>query len=431
MTSVVARLRSLAAKPLPRNVGWAHTLGSLLLFYLALQGITGILLALYYSPSLEHANASLAFVREELFLGLLVFNVHRYGADFVLVVAGLHLLRCFFGATYKAPRQALWCSGLVLLFLLFLFPLTGMLLPYDQKGYWATTVVLNMLADVPMVGDALKDLLTGGAGIGGVTLSRFFILHVCVLPLALVALTGFHLRELQRTGSAGPVTGAAEPYHPFYPGQAARDVLGAAAGVLVLGVVATLGAFEDTGPANPSGDSFVPHPEWYFLPLYGLLRVLPAGWQQLGSFYLPAALCGFGLLLPYLDRGPERRFARRKLLNLGAVALIGTAAVLGSSGAKGLSVQRAATVPAARTDDPVARGRSVFEEMECQSCHLVDGMGEAYGPDLTHVARRVRDDYLEPFLRNPARLYPAAEMSPFDGSNEELQALLAYLRSLE
>ena len=109
----------------------------------------------------------------------------------------------------------------------------------------------------------------------------------------------------------------------------------------------------------------------------------------------------------------------------------GTAATLGASGAKGLSAQRAVTLPAALEDDPMSRGRTVFEEMECQSCHLVDGVGEAYGPDLTHVAGRVRDDYLEPFLRNPARLYPAAEMSPFDGSNEELRALLAYLRSLE
>jgi len=431
MTSVAARLRSFAAKPLPRNVGWAHTLGSLLLFYLALQGITGILLSLYYSPSLEHANASLAFVREELFLGLLVFNVHRYGADFVLVVALLHILRCFFGATYKAPRRLLWCSGLVLLPLLVLFPLTGMLLPFDQKGYWATTVVLNMLADVPLVGDALKDLLTGGAGIGGVALSRFFILHVCVLPLALVTLAGFHLRELQRTGSAGPAAGAAEPYRPFYPGQAARDVLVVAVGALALAWVATVASFDDTGPANPGDDSFVPYPEWYFLPLYGLLRVLPAGWQQLGSFYLPAALFGLGLLLPYLDRGPERRFTQRKLLNIGAVLFIATAATLGASGAKGLSAQRAVTLPAALEDDPISRGRTVFEEMECQSCHLVDGVGEAYGPDLTHVAGRVRDDYLEPFLRNPARLYPAAEMSPFDGSNEELRALLAYLRSLE
>ena len=127
MCSPLTALRKFARKPLPRNVGWAHTLGSLLLFYLVLQGVTGLLLALYYNPSPEHARASLSYVRGELTLGGLVYGLHRHGAGFVLVIAVLHVVRGYFSAAYKAPRGWLWSSGVLLGCLLLAFPFTGVL----------------------------------------------------------------------------------------------------------------------------------------------------------------------------------------------------------------------------------------------------------------------------------------------------------------
>ena len=168
------RIRAFLGKLLPRNVSWLHTLGGLLLLYLVLQLVTGILLALYYSPSPDQAYASVRYIREELSFGWIVYSLHRCGSSFVLVTAFLHFARSYFLASYKKPRELLWCSGILLGLLLTLFAFSGQLLPYDQRGYWAAVVGIQIAASAPLVGDAVDGLLTGGFGdIGATTLSRF------------------------------------------------------------------------------------------------------------------------------------------------------------------------------------------------------------------------------------------------------------------
>lgn len=428
-------LRSLLSKPLPPNVGWLQTLGSLLLFYLLLQVVTGTLLAFYYSPSPENALASVEYVRGQVPLGGLVHGLHHHGSAFVLCAAALHMLRVFFTAAYKRPRRLLWWSGVLILGLLLAFPFTGVFLPYDQKGYWATIVALNMLGDIPQVGDQLRTLLTGGGeGLGTVTLSRFFILHVFVLPATLLVLIVFHLKRLQEVGSAGPAAETEPPLvqRTFFPHQVAKDTLVALLGAGALYLAATRIPFEEPQALNLADQSFVPYPEWYFLPHYGLLRALPGGYQQIATVYVPAGLLLILLLLPLVDLGRERRFARRKLLNAMAVLLMASTAGLGVSGFLGLREHRGEEgVMQGENLDPVAEGKRVYEEYECMECHVLDGEGELVGPDLTNVASRVKDSYLEPFLRDPASMYPDSEMPAFDGDEEELQHLMAYLRSLE
>jgi len=157
-------VRAFLDKPVPRNVGWLHTLGSLLVVYLVFQTVTGILLGLYYTPSPEGAYQSVQHVREGLFLGGFLLRLHRWGAGFVLVTAFLHLARSYFLAAYKAPRELLWLTGLLLGVLLVLFAFTGQLLPYDQHGYWATVVGVRIAGSPPLVGGFVERLLTGGYG---------------------------------------------------------------------------------------------------------------------------------------------------------------------------------------------------------------------------------------------------------------------------
>lgn len=425
------KISAFLSKPLPRNVAWLHTLGSLLLVYLLFQFLTGILLGFYYSPSPDSAYASTRYVRDELFLGRFVYQLHRYGAGFLMVTLFLHLARSYFLAAYKSPRELLWLSGLLLGILLTLFAFTGQLLPYDQRGYWATVVGIRIASAAPGLGDTVRELLTGGYGdIGATTLSRFYILHVCVFPLALGGLLALHLGILQKTGSAGPVDGPPEPIRPFYPSQALKDVLVAAGGALALFLVAGLLTAGDSGPANPASGDFVPRPEWFFLSHYEILRYLPGDWQILGTFVLPNALLAILVLLPFVDRGRERSPRRRRFATA-AGALVCLAIV-------GLTVKGIVTAPPAHAGergeaslDPIEHGRMLFTEKKCSVCHTIAGSGGTKGPDLTHIARRIRPDYLPEWIRNPRNFEPTTEMPSFEGSDQELQAVVQYLLTLD
>jgi len=422
------RMSALLNKPIPRNVSWWHTLGSLLLLYLGFQALTGVLLGLYYSPSSHDAYDSVQFIDNELFLGRFIHHLHRFGAGFILLTAFLHMVRSYLLGAYKAPRELMWISGVVLLMILTAFAFTGQLLPYDQRGYWATVVGIQIAASPPVVGKMVRDLLTGGYGdIGTVTLARFYIMHVCVLPLITAGLIAVHLSMLRKVGSAGPTSGSGEPYRSFHPYQTYKDALVALAGTAALCLIAATWTPAETGPADPTNSSFVPRPEWYFLAHYQLLKYLPAGWQIGGTVVLPTIVLALLLLLPFLDRNPKRAF-RRRWVALVAGGL-GCAAVVVLTG-----LGLAGTPPiegAESRQDPVAHGKTLFDEKKCIQCHTIGGEGGEKGPDLSHVGRRLRRDYLADWIRSPQRFKPATEMPAFEGSAEELQAIVDYLMSLD
>ncbi len=414
-------------KPLPRNVSWLHTLGSLLLFYLVLQAITGVLLGLYYSGSPDQAYASVHYIRNELRFGALVHSLHKHGAGFILVTAVLHLARSYFLAAYRRPRELVWWSGLLLVLVLALFAFTGQLLPWDQRGYWATVVGIRIASSTPLVADATEQLLTGGYGdIGATTLSRFLILHVCVLPVALFALVGLHLKLLQKSGSAGPLSGSPEPLHAFFPRQAFKDLIVSAGGALVLFLVAWFFPFGDSGPAAPDATGFVPRPEWYFYAHYELLRMLPAGLQGLGTWLLPGVVLGGLFALPLIDRGEDRAFGKRRLLTV-----LGLGVAIGAVGLTitGFVAEAHEEAPAVESSDKT--GSELFVQHKCIKCHTIDSNGGDKGPNLSHVASRLRPGYLKPWIRNPRKFKPDSEMPSFEGSEQELAVLTAYLQSLK
>ena len=428
----VASLRTFLGKPVPANVSWLHTLGSLLIVYLVFQAVTGVLLAFYYSPSPENAYKSVRYIQEELTFGRLIHALHRCGASFILVTAFLHFLRSYFMASWRSPRELVWITGLVLGILLTLFAFTGALLPYDQKGYWATVVGINIASGAPGAGDVVKDLLTGGfGGLGSVTLSRFFILHVSVLPLIFAAAVVMHLKTLQKVGSAGPLSGVPGDRQPFFPRQAFKDVVMAGIGSLALVLVSLLVTFTETGPASSQAGSFVPRPEWYFMGHYELLRLLPPGLQMIGTFVLPNALLGLLFALPFISRGPDRRFSARKMstiLGAAAVTLLVALTVMGMASVEEAPQDGEAMID---TGDPLGGGRELFHRKECSNCHRIAGQGGTDGPDLSHVGNRLRPDYLESWIRNPRLISSKTLMPAFEGSEPELRSVVTYLLSLK
>ncbi len=187
---------ALFARHIPEAKGpaaWLYTLGSAALFIFVVQVITGSLLAMNYVPSPDHAYDSVRFINEQVLLGRFVRGLHHWGATFMVVVVSLHLLRVFFMGAYKYPREATWLVGVVLFLLVMGFSFTGYLLPWDQKAYWATTVGVNIAGQTPVIGPAIAKVLKGGDELGATTLTRFYALHVLILPILAGLFIGAHL----------------------------------------------------------------------------------------------------------------------------------------------------------------------------------------------------------------------------------------------
>lgn len=186
------------------KVNWFYTLGSATLFVGMIQGITGILLTLYYVPTPDHAYDTVMFITYELPAGWLIRGLHHYGASAMVVLTVLHMVRVIIYGAYKFPREMTWITGVVLLLIVLGFGFTGYLLPWDQKAYWATIVGTRIAGTPPVIGDFILRVIRGGTELSEVTLARFFGVHVWVLPASLMALLSVHLYLIIRNGISAP-----------------------------------------------------------------------------------------------------------------------------------------------------------------------------------------------------------------------------------
>ena len=186
------------------KVNWAYTLGSATLFAVAIQFVTGILLTIYYVPEPAQAYASVSYITNELPFGWLIRGLHHWGASAMVILAGLHMIRVVLMGAYKFPREVTWFTGLGLLAVTLAFGFTGYLLPWDQKAYWATTVGTRMLEVTPVIGDWLLRFARGGEELSAVTLTRFYGMHIWVLPAVLLLLVGIHMFLVVRIGISAP-----------------------------------------------------------------------------------------------------------------------------------------------------------------------------------------------------------------------------------
>jgi quinol-cytochrome oxidoreductase complex cytochrome b subunit len=213
-SGLVGGMKYFLFRKVPRDASWFHTLGSATLTAFIVQAVTGVILAFYYKPDPNSAYASIERITNDLTLGWLVRGMHRWGASVFIILMFLHMARVFLFGAYKYPRELNWILGVLLLVLGMLEGFTGYLLPWDQTAYWATVVGINLNATAPFLGPFLAQFLQGGAAIGEDTLSKFYSLHMLVLPGAIMGLIGLHLYLVVRLGITSP---------PWSPEAAGRD----------------------------------------------------------------------------------------------------------------------------------------------------------------------------------------------------------------
>jgi menaquinol-cytochrome c reductase cytochrome b subunit len=203
-TSIAGAVRWTFFRKVPKGTNWFYTLGSATLFAFLSQAVTGVFLAMYYVPSATEAYESTRRITNEIFLGELVRGMHKWGATVMVVLIFLHMARVFFFGAYKYPRELNWVIGFVLLILTLVMALTGYLLPFDQRSYWATIVAVNITANGPLVGPFLGDFMRGGAEFNATTLARFYSIHMLIVPGAIVALITAHIYLVTKLGTTAP-----------------------------------------------------------------------------------------------------------------------------------------------------------------------------------------------------------------------------------
>jgi ubiquinol-cytochrome c reductase cytochrome b subunit len=415
--------------PIPGGASWFYVLGATLAFIFLLQMATGIFLALYYAPTPDHAYASVKFIQEEAAFGSFVRGMHHWGASAMMVIVALHMLRVFVFGAYKKPREAVWLLGVGLITLVGGFAFTGYLLPWDQKAYWATVVGTNVAGTVPVIGGLLLRIVRGGEELGALALSRFFAIHTYILPWTLALVAGAHIFLLERAG-AGGIWNASErvPYRsePLFPNQLFRDSIFMLIIFLSVATLAVLFPAPLEPQADPTDSTYNPRPEWYFYFVFQMLRIFEGRFEIVGTVVIPAVTVMLLLLVPFLDRRPERNPGKRPFMMAAASFFVVTVLALTVAGARAPMV----LVPAVTAESVIA-GRAVYAKSGCAACHSIHGKGGTIAPDLTHVGSRRDTAWLTKLLTDPKSVNPGTIMPKPDITDQERKDLVAYLMSLK
>lgn len=318
---IMARLQSLEV--LRNALPWTGVSGLVALVLVALLFISGVAMTFYYSPAPGAAYDSVDYAQFSVPFGDLIRGVHFYAWNLLLVVIGVHLAWAFVVGAYKAPWQMVWVSGVLVMLLVPAFIVTGDLLPWNQRGYWSTQVRLSIVASVPLVGDFLARLLRGGSHIGIVTLTRFYVLHILVLPCLFVFLLAIHFYCVGRQVRSAPPAGDGRDRGtiPCLPDLIHRWLALLLTVTVVLGLVAWQYPVPLGDPADPTDTSYMPKPEWWVLFLNQLVTTLKGPLMVCGTVLIPGGLVGLLIALPFLDRAPECHPARRKKAMLAAAVI--------------------------------------------------------------------------------------------------------------
>jgi quinol-cytochrome oxidoreductase complex cytochrome b subunit len=295
---------------------WSRFFGALLLVLLILLFLSGAFLSLNYSPIPGAAYDSVDYVLFNLPFGAVVKGIHHYAWNLVLIVMGLHLMRAFVLGAYKAPRQLVWVSGVLIMLIVPLLIITGDLLPWDQKGYWSTQVRLSIIRSVPVFGDLFVRLLQGGTLTGIVALTRFYILHILFLPGILLFLLAVHFHLIAHRGLSEPLSDSSSSRLkiPFLPDMVNRWLVLFLLVTIILGFISWYWPPPLGDPADPTDSTYVPKPEWWVLFLNQLVAIFKGPLTVIGSAVIPGLLAGLLIALPFLDRSSERNIPKRKLL---------------------------------------------------------------------------------------------------------------------
>lgn len=461
-TGIHSLLHEALDEPIPGGAAWAYVFGSGLLFLFVSQVITGICLALYYVPSADHAHTIVSYIVKEVTAGSFIRSIHAYGSSGIIILLVLHIGQTIVYGSYKGRRELLWLSGCILLALMLGMAFTGYLLPWDEKAYFASAVGTNLIGEVPFIGLPLQHLVRGGDQMGTLTVSRFYVLHVFVLPALLIGFIAAHVFFFRKAGAAGPIK--EDPVHsklpavPFYPRQVIIDAVFALVLIGILAVIAIRLPMTLGPAANPADTSFLPRPEWYYRPAFQWLKYLSGRWSLIGGIILPAVLALIFAGVPFLDRSLERRPWRRPvvvgsfLLFLVVYTSLGVASYRDDYKDPGVAAQMrkqdedeksfmrkpfvpepmagSASAALASADPTVLKGQALFEANSCNSCHGDGGVGTAAAGALTGIGQKFTDAQLVALLRAPDSKMTSGGMTPVDLNPDDLNALIAYLRQL-
>jgi len=446
-------VREAMTHPVPRkSASWWYVFGSAALTLFILQVFTGIMLALIYIPSAAEAWNSLQYLNHDVTLGWFLRAVHGWGSNFMVAVVLIHLCQVFLFGAYKFPRELTWVVGVFLLLMTLGMAFTGQVLRFDQDAYWGLGIGASITSRVPFIGAYAVHMLLGGPIIAGATLSRFFALHVFLIPGLLIALVSLHLLLVLKLGiNEWPMPGRVvrratyvkeyeELTHkdgvPFVPAAIWKDMFFSAAIVVSVMVCAWyFGPFGPTGYPDPTIVQTIPKPDFFFLWLYAMLALLPPEMETAALLIGPVVVIGLLILLPFVSGEGEKSWRKRPVA---VVTLLLIAVALGTF-TKLATYSPWSPVMNGWSGDPVPveflNGRSplerqgalVFQVKQCRNCHEIGGSGGKRGPDLDRVATRLTHDQLV------RQVIQGGGNMPAYGKNlnpAEVTALVSFLETL-
>src|ERR1700734_1051586 len=396
---LAAPMREAAGHPVPRNTAsWWYVFGSAALTVFLLQLVTGILLALIYVPSASEAWSSLQVLNHEVTLGWFIRALHGWGSDFMVAIVLIHMVQVFLFGAYKFPRELTWIVGILLLLVTLGMAFTGQVLRFDQDAYWGLGIGASISSRIPVLGPWIVNLLLGGPIIAGATLSRFFALHVFVIPGSLIAFVGLHLLLVLKLGiNEWPMPGRivrratyVQEYHeltrtdgiPFVPGAVAKDLFFSGFILLSIAVCAVyFGPFGPSGQPDPTIIQTAPRPDYFFLWLYAVLSLLPPSLETPALLIGPVIALAVLLALPFVSGEGEKSWKRRPIavLTILLVAVsLGTFTHLAGYApwSPVMDAWSGEPIPAQYLKGRTAlerQGALVFQVKQCHNCHGLGG----------------------------------------------------------
>jgi ubiquinol-cytochrome c reductase cytochrome b subunit len=409
-----------ARHPVPRETAsWFYVFGSAAFVTFLLQIVTGILLAFVYVPSAGEAWNSLQLLNHNITLGWYLRALHGWGSNFMVAIVLVHMVQVFLFGAYKFPRELTWLIGVVLLLATLAMAFTGQVMRFDQDAYWGLGIGVSIASRVPLIGKWLCDAMMGGPIIAGPTLSRFFAMHVFIIPGTLLALVAVHIFLVLKLGiNEWPMPGRIvrrstylAQYHeltrrdgvPFVPYAVWKDIFFSGAILLSIAICAAiLGPFGPSGAPDPTIIRTTPRPDFFFLWLYALLSFLPPGAETPVLLIGPIIVLGLLFALPFFAGEGEKSWRRRPIavlsVSLSAVVMgVFTHLGLHTPWSPVMDAWSSLPVPTDRFAHASALERSgaiVFQEKQCHNCHSLGGLGGKRGPALDQVALRLTRDQL-------------------------------------
>jgi len=405
--------------PVPASTAsWWYVFGSASLTLLMLQIATGVMLALIYVPSGAQAWNSLQVLNQQLPLGWFLRAMHGWGSNFMVAVVLIHMAQVFLFGAYKFPRELTWVLGVFMLLMTLGMAFTGQVLRFDQDAYWGLGIGASIAGRIPFVGGQVVHLMLGGPIIAGATLSRFFALHVFIIPGMLLAFTGLHVWMVLKLGiNEWPVPGRLvkrdtyiQEYNelahkgiPFVPGAVWKDLFFSAGILLAVAFCAAIfGPYGPTGMPDPTIIQTVPKPDFFFLWIYSVLSFLPPEMETPFILIVPVVAIVGLLALPFVAGVGEKSWHRRPVGVLAVMVIAVGFGVLTHLGtytpwSPQMDAWSGAVVPVhdVKSATPLERqGINVFQEKQCRNCHAIGGLGGQRGPALDDVATRLTEDQL-------------------------------------